>query len=1531
MENELHAQTQGDPDSFLLGGGEMGKLIRDKDWSATPLGPIDVWPSSLRTAVSIVLNSNFPISLAWGPDHIQIYNDGYWPICGEKHPKSMGQDFSVCWASAFPVIGDAFRSALSGKAAYLEDQRMFLDRLGYLEETFFTFSFSPIRDQSGAVVGLFHPVTETTGKMVSQRRARLLRDLTASGLRAQTLHEAMTFATEAMSEGLLDLPFALFYEIDEKGQTARLVSLFGVTAGRAESPQEVELGQNACSWPISEVVASGKVAVIDDLEHRFSGLICDPYPEPVKTARVLPILRHGQTRPLGVLIVGASTRRPMDDQYATFFEMLHTTVNNIVASALAITEERQRVEALAEIDRAKTAFFSNISHEFRTPLTLIMGPLEDELAERADPLPEARRQRLEAAHRNSLRLLKLVNNFLDFSAIEAGRARAAYQETDLAEFTVDLVSSFRSAVETAGMTLAVDCPPLPEPVFVDPDMWEKIVLNLLSNAFKHTFEGGIRVSLRWGGDHVELEVADSGVGISEEEIPHLFERFHRVSGAKSRSHEGTGIGLALIKELAALHGGSVRVESEIGKGSRFFVTVKTGRQHLQEETISRAPAAEKYSKDRMRYAEEASQWISPRIAPTPASTEEEGDRPRILWADDNADMRNYVTRLLAKHYKVTAVANGAEALASALQDPPDLILTDIMMPVLDGYGLLRQIRADERTRQIPVIFLSARAGQEESISGLEEGADDYLIKPFVAQELLARILTHLKMSRLRREWSAEHERVKVLKDSEGALLESEMRLRHALKAANAGTWEWELKSNRNIWSDDLYRLFGLVPHSCEPSFDAWLNSVHPEDRATVHKNVIESASKFAELNVEWRVNDGSGDCRWLLSRGGPMFDSEGHPSKYLGVVIDISDRKRVEADLEEHRNHLAELVASRTAELNLAKLAAEAANQSKSAFLANMSHEIRTPMNAIVGLSHLLQRSNPTPQQRERLEKIDSAGRHLLSIIDDILDISKIEANRLELETTDFHLSAILDNVKSIISEQAKRKGLTIEVDPDSVPVWLRGDPTRLRQALLNYAGNAVKFTERGGIILRAELVEAKGQELVVRFEVEDTGIGIAEDKLSTLFRSFEQGDVTTTRRYGGTGLGLAITRRLAALMGGEVGVKSTPGVGSTFWFTAKLSRGHGVFASEQSIQIASAEAELRALHGNARLLFAEDNEINREVALELLHSVGLTADVARNGREAVEMSRSNQYDLILMDVQMPDMDGIEATRSILSMPQHSSVPIIAMTANVFEEDRRVCEDAGMRDFIGKPVDPQLFFAKLLKWLPRTAGSPAKMHEPVDPDDERRLQHDGSTLPDLAGIDTKEGLGYALGKRGFYLKQLLNFRDQHLKPFVGEFLNSCQSSDWRTATRLVHTLKGSARTIGARRLGDMLEALERAATAQDHDGVTDLMQRVESEINRVETGLLALDASDPEEVAAPAVGNEGWSSLLSALRDLLGARDTAALKVVDQFALLGVEREEDAVVIDQIRNAVRNLKYEEASRLLQELQARWYSKAQDLP
>jgi GAF domain-containing protein len=535
---------------FLDGDSEMAALIRARDWSNSPLGPITDWPQSLRTVVSLCLASNFPIDIIWGPQHIQIYNDGYKVVCGEGHPLFLGKDYSVAWASAWPAIGQPFLDALAGKTSYLKNERMFLNRNGYLEETFFTFSLSPIRDETGGIGGLFHPVTETTATMLAERRTRAVRDLTSRLGEAKTTDAVFSLTAEFLTTLDFDLPFVLLYRLtDASGTnpTYELAAPIGLPVGTTITP-EVLSADAVAPWPMVRIIQPGEAEIITGLTDVLAPVKCGPYDEPPDRAVALAIAVPGSDLPAAVMIAGTSSRLPFDDLYRGFYDLVAAAIAAALSRAQAFEKERQRVEALAALDRAKTAFFSNVSHEFRTPLTLMLGPLEDTLAD-GDDLSSSNRDRLAMVRRSALRLLKLVNSLLDFSRVEAARARARFEPVDLAAFTSDLASSFRSACERAGLKLIVDCVTIDEPAYIDRDMWEKIVLNLISNAFKFTLEGTITVSLRPSESGVDLLVRDTGLGVPAAELPRVFERFHRVEGQRGRSQEGSGIGLALVEEL----------------------------------------------------------------------------------------------------------------------------------------------------------------------------------------------------------------------------------------------------------------------------------------------------------------------------------------------------------------------------------------------------------------------------------------------------------------------------------------------------------------------------------------------------------------------------------------------------------------------------------------------------------------------------------------------------------------------------------------------------------------------------------------------------------------------------------------------------------------------------------------------------------------------------------------------------------------------------------------------------------------------
>jgi PAS domain S-box-containing protein len=727
---------------------QVGRDLAQVDWAATPLGPPAGWPQSLRTAVSILLSSRFSMWLAWGPDLTFFCNTAYRrDTLGRKYPWALGRPASEVWAEIWDDIGPRIDTVLStGVATWDEALLLFLERSGYQEETYHTFSYSPLGDDHGTVVGMLCVVSEDTDRVTSERRMATLRDLGSDPSVIRTEQQVLAFADEQLVRNPRDLPFTLSYLFDAAG-TARLAGSTGIAAGHPAGPQDP-----SGVWPTEQVAAGAPVLVeLDD--DRFPDLPTGDWPEPPTRALAVPLRQQGHA-PYGFLVAALNRYRELDEGYRGFVELVAGHLAAGIASARSYQDQQRRAEELAELDRAKTTFFSNISHEFRTPLTLIQGPVAD-LRDRAEQvLDEQARAELDVVYRNTLRLSKLVNTLLDFSRIEAGRMRASYEPTNLAAVTSELASMFRSALDRAGLGFTVDCPPLDKPVYLDRGMWEKVIFNLLSNALKFTFDGSISVAVREEDAHAVVTVSDTGIGVATAEIPRLFERFHRIDNAQARSNEGSGIGLALVRELVELHGGTITADSVEGVGTTFTISLPFGSAHLPDNAIVPTDGSPAASTTADQYVQEALRWLPGDTRSSDvdggAATSESDGQVHVLVADDNADMREYLARLLnAAGYRVSAVTDGQHALEAVRADTPDLVVSDVMMPRLDGLALVEALRVDPRTAAVPVLLLSARAGEEASIEGLHAGADDYLIKPFAAAELLARVRATVQMARLR--------------------------------------------------------------------------------------------------------------------------------------------------------------------------------------------------------------------------------------------------------------------------------------------------------------------------------------------------------------------------------------------------------------------------------------------------------------------------------------------------------------------------------------------------------------------------------------------------------------------------------------------------------------------------------------------------------------------------------------------------------------------------------------------------------------
>jgi signal transduction histidine kinase/DNA-binding response OmpR family regulator len=1110
-------------ESLFAGNSEMAGRMRAMDWSKTPLGPTDKWSQALRMMVRFMLPNPFPQLLWWGPELCCIYNDAYSPVLGTKHPWALGRPTTEVWREVWHVLGPLVDAPFhGGPATWAEDIPLEINRNGFMEETHFTISYSPVPDDTVAsrIGGVMATVQEITQKVVGERRIVILKDLGARSTEPKSADEACMIAAQTLERHSLDVPFALFYLIDEKQEGVSFAA--GTDSNHRPLSKYVAFAdeQDKTGWPFEEVLKSEETVVVNELADRFTEVPKGPWSDPPSSAAVVPIRSNIPHRIAGFAAIGISSRLQFDESYRNFLDLVSTQISISVANARAYEEERKRAEALAEIDRAKTAFFSNVSHEFRTPLTLMLGPLEDLLSRSKTHLSPIAAEQLELVNRNGGRLLRLVNTLLDFSRIEAGRVRAVYEPTDLAAFTVELAAVFRSAVERAGLQLNVDCKPTKDVAYVDREMWEKIVLNLISNAFKFTLTGQISVALAQVGSSIELRVQDTGVGIPAEEIPQLFDRFHRVPNTLSRTHEGSGIGLALVNELVKLHGGVIRVDSTLDNGSSFTVSIPVGREHLPTDQVGGERTIASTAIGATPFVQEALRWlpgVDSRVAeeipldvellavphaPAAIATK----RPHVLLADDNADMRQYLTRLLSERYEVTGAPDGRAALEFARKQAPDLVLTDVMMPNLDGFGLLRELRSHSATKTVPILLLSARAGEEARVDGLDAGADDYLVKPFSARELLARVQTHLDLARVR-------------KEANEAIVKNEERLRAFVAASSDVIYRMSPD-----WTQ-MYQLNGkdFISDTTQPNKN-WLQEyILPEDSAEVMNGVNEAIRAKSVFQMEHRVRRAEGSIGWTFSRAVPLLDKDGEIVEWFGAASDITVRRNAAQDLQDAHENLEQRVRQRTEELESAHRDLRELSGQLLRLQDEERRRIASALHDSAGQTLTLLGMNlaAISQTAKKLNaQIASSAEEAEDLVSQVMQ---------EIRTTSYLLhppllnergiaAALRTYIEGLESRTKLKMKLTIADDFGRLPQEIELGMFRVVQESLT---NVLRHSQSNDVDIRI-----RREKKSVLLEVQDHGVGIPKERLDALQR-------------GGAGVGMRGMRHRVQLLGGQMKVAS--------------------------------------------------------------------------------------------------------------------------------------------------------------------------------------------------------------------------------------------------------------------------------------------------------------------------------------------------------------------------------------------------------
>ncbi|KAI8586681.1 hypothetical protein BDZ88DRAFT_399585 [Geranomyces variabilis] len=1348
----------------LRDGGEMGNRIREFDWASTSLGPRQHWTSCLKLAVNTILTSPFKAGLFWGPERLMIYNDGYAQILGPSHPAALGKGGAIVWADRiWDEIQSPIQQAFDGLSVHHTARPFFFQRPTYIMEAFYLYTLAPVINEHGVIEGCLVICIDETTRILHERREMCLRELGSRRGEALTVEETCIAAADVFEKAKLDIPFSLVYLREScDSKTCSLVATSGIPAGHPIlEKSHCRSSTSPSCWALDSVLQTGEVLELLDLDS-----YCLPggaWPENSVDAVIVPLYGASQ-RTIGAVVLGISPRRKLDDAYRSF----HTLIERQFSSNLSIAQnhaaERVRLHEMEQLDKAKTSFFSSISHELRTPLTLILGPIQQLLVD--STVSASVKDDLVVINRNARRLLKLVTALLDFSRVEAGRMQAVYRPTDLGPMVKDLCAMFRSAIERAGLEYKVEIDTVPDTVYVDAEMIEKIMYNLLSNALKCTIKGSVFVKFGKRGDAVFISVQDTGTGIPDSEVDRVFERFHRVEGGYKRSSEGSGIGLALTQELVKIHGGTISVKSTLGQGSCFTVTLPLGKKHLAADRLDETrPNLRSSSSIDAQFLEEANGWSpdngaaaesahtkeggAAKAEPTPTPipitwtlTGAGGDaapKPYVLVVDDNRDMATYVKSLLAPHWTVKIARDGQEALEICERRAPGIVVSDVMMERVDGFELVRRLRANSKLSLTPVILLSARAGEESRAEGLERGADDYLSKPFSGRELVARVRIHLELGRLR-----------------GELL-------HLGKISPVGVFRANLEGKVVYRSERLQEITGQT--------DLSKHTVHPDDYDRVTEVWKKSLAEHAGGKVDVRYLRPDGTIAWCLAQWQPETDAEGAVVGYLGALTDISERVELQnKQLEE----------------------AEENRKSQAAFIDMISHEFRNPLGGVLGNVDLMRTSLERRKaaadavffdpvlgphwknvvegiyrhiewDRESLDAIESCALHQKIIADDVLHISKLKSGTLSGINVVFFPPVMIKKAVGMFSAQMNKKDIAFSVNNAWHEGNVLGDPERLSQVLINLLSNAIKFTERASkrnikVSLASVPLSAHGDRVCMKVCVEDTGIGMTQEAQEKLFERFSQATIRTHREYGGTGLGLHIAKQMLAVMGGDINVESELGKGTTFTFHVPVMRDVGPLREEDkdvSLPLPpppplpshpvrsdamptpnltptpptpgtppppppAQDRKADKVDGTGiTVLIVEDNIINQRVLKRQLDILGFTTIVANNGQEAVDIftkSEPGAINVILMDSEMPVKSGIEATKEIRALEADrlangntntARVPIIGLSGNARGEHREQALQTGQNQYLTKPYPPKVLLAAIMDWTGKKAAAAA--------------------------------------------------------------------------------------------------------------------------------------------------------------------------------------------------------------------------------